>query len=74
MSASQSPADWAAMTSLAVGFYAALCVPYFLLVDVDLDVLRDDAREAIRRTLTAAAVTAAALLLLLSAPRPEVSR
>jgi len=30
-----SPAEWAQMTSLAVALYAALSVPYFLLVDAD---------------------------------------
>ncbi|MFI5687833.1 hypothetical protein [Streptomyces sp. NPDC051636] len=31
-----SPAEWVAFLSLGVGGYAALSVPYFLLVDADL--------------------------------------
>ena len=31
-----SPAEWAQMTSLAVGLYAAVSVPYFLLVDAEV--------------------------------------
>jgi len=36
MSAAHSPAEWAQMTSLAVGLYASVSVPYFLLVDMEV--------------------------------------
>lgn len=65
------------MTSLAVSAYSALCVPYFLLVDAELDPrpvvdrvlvavgpVLHDAREALRQLLRTAVLTAAALLCL----------
>lgn len=32
-----TPSEWAQMVSLAVGAYGALSVPYFVLVDADID-------------------------------------
>jgi len=36
MSAAHSPAEWAQMTSLAFGIYAACSAPYFLLVEAEV--------------------------------------